>query len=79
MMSDSIRSLLQNRPFSSLSTSLGGYFLSLTEILTPLLRFFILFFSTVTAFSVAYVHYNEVRRIWNGKKKDTSTKDNSNS
>ena len=76
-MLDSIKSILNERPFSSLSTSLGGYLLSLTEVLTPFLRFLILAFSTITAFSVAYVHYKRARREWYGEK-DSSKKDNSN-
>ena len=77
-MLDSINHILNERPFSSLTTSLGGYLLSLTEFLSPFLRFLILVFSTVTAFSVAYVHYNRARRDWYGEK-DPSKKDNSNS
>ncbi len=77
-MLDSAKSLISNRPFSSLTTSFSGYLISLTEVLSPLLRFLILFFSTVTAFSVAYVHYNIARREWDAKK-DTSKENNSNS
>ena len=74
-MLDSIKLILNERPFSSMGTSLGGYFISLMDALNPVLRFLILLFSTVTAVSVAYVHYSRARRIWNGKK-NTSKKDN---
>lgn len=77
-MSDSIKAILHNHPFSGISTAMGGYIISLTEILSPLLRFSILVFSTVTAVSVAYVQYNKARRVY-GKEKNSSKKSNSNS
>ena len=78
-MLDSIKSLLSDRPFSSITTSLGGYMLSLSEFLSPILRFLILIFSSVTAISVAYVQYNKARRVWNAKEKDSRKKGNCNS
>ena len=59
---------------------MGGYMLSLSDILSPVLRFLILIFSTVTAISVAYVQYNKAWRVWNVKdKKEPRKKGNSNS
>ena len=59
---------------------MGGYILSLSEVMSPFFRFLILIFSTVTAISVAYVQYNKAWRVWNVKgKKDPSKKGNSNS
>ena len=76
-MSDSIKYILTNHPFSSISTSLTGYILSLADFISPILRFFILFFSTITAVSLAYLHYNKARSVWNAKK-DSRKKGNSN-
>ena len=78
-MLDSIKGILSERPFSSISTSLGGYFLSLVEYLSPVLRFSILVFSTVTAISVAYVQYNKARRVWNAKEENPNKKGSRNS
>ena len=59
---------------------MGGYMLSLSEIMSPFFRFLILLFSTVTAISVAYVQYNKAWRVWNVKgKKEHSKKGDSNS
>ena len=77
-MLDSIKSALDNRPFSGLTTSLGGYILSLSDFLSPILGFVILVLSTVTAISVAYIQYDKARRIWYAKK-NSSKKGNSNS
>ena len=70
---------LENHPFTGIGTSLGGYVLSLSDFMSPLLRFLILIFSTVTAISVAYVQYNKAWRVWNVNKKGPRKKDNSNS
>ena len=78
-MSDSIKTVLNNHPFGGVTASLVGYILSLSEFISPVLRFFILVFSTVTAVSLAYVQYNKARGVWNDHKKDTRKKDNSNS
>ena len=77
-MLDSIRNILSERPFSSIGTSLGGYLVSLSDMVSPFLRFLILVFSTVTAISVAYVQYNKAWRVWNVKKENSGKKDNSN-
>ena len=77
-MSDSIKTVLHNHPFGGVTTSLAGYILSLSDFISPILRFCILVFSTVTAVSLAYVQYNKARRIWNAQK-DPSKKNNSNS
>ena len=76
-MFSSIKELLDSHPFTGITTSLGGYVLSFSDFLSPILRFLILLFSTSTAISVAYVHYNKARRTWYGK--DSSKKDSSNS
>ena len=77
---DSIRAILDNHPLPGIGASLGGYMLSLSEMLPPFLRFLILIFSTVTAISVAYVQYNKAWSMWNVKsEKDPSKKGNSNS
>ena len=78
-MLDSIKVGLDNHPFAGVGTSIGGYILSLSEFISPLFRFLILTFSTITAVSVAYVQYNKARRIWNVKNKNTSKKGNNNS
>ena len=78
-MLDSIKTVLNDHPFGGIGTSLGGYILSFSEILHPVFRFLILFFSTVTAISVAYVQYNKAWGVWNVNKKGPSKKDNSNS
>ena len=79
-MLDSIKVALSNHPFKGVGAAMGGYILSLSDILSPVLRFLILIFSTVTAISVAYVQYNKAWRVWNVKgKKDPSKKGNSNS
>ena len=75
-MFSSIRDTLDNYPFTSISTSLSGYMISLFDIVPPLLRFLILVFSTSTAISVAYIHFSKARREWYGE--DSSKKDNSN-
>ena len=78
-MLDSIKVALSNHPFKGVGASMGGYVLSLSEMLSPFFRFLILFFSTVTAISVAYVQYNKAWRVWNDKSgKDSSKKGNSN-
>ena len=78
-MLDSIRVGLDNHPFAGVGTSIGGYILSLSEFISPLFRFLILTFSTITAISVAYVQYNKARRIWNVKNENTGKKGNNNS
>ena len=78
-MLDSIRAGLNNHPLAGVGTSIGGYILSLSEFISPLFRFLILTFSTITAVSVAYVQYNKARRIWNVKNENTSKKGNNNS
>ena len=79
-MLDSIKVALSNHPFKGVGASMGGYVLSLSEILSPFFRFLILFFSTVTAISVAYVQYSKAWRVWNVKdKKEPRKKGNSNS
>ena len=76
-MLDSIKVALNNHPFKGVGASMGGYVLSLSEMLSPFFRFLILFFSTVTAISVAYVQYNKARSVY-GKSKKPSKKGNSN-
>ena len=76
-MLDSIKVALSNHPFKGISASMGGYMLSLSEMLSPFFRFLILFFSTVTAISVAYVQYNKARSVY-GKVEKSSKKGNSN-
>ena len=79
-MLDSIKVALSNHPFKGVGASMGGYILYLSEALSPFLRFLILFFSTVTAISVAYVQYSKAWRVWNVKdKKEPRKKGNSNS
>ena len=79
-MLDSIKVALSNHPFKGVGASIGGYILSLSDMLSPFLRFLILIFSTVTAISVAYVQYNKAWSMWNVKsEKDPSKKGNSNS
>jgi len=76
-MLDSIRTVLHDHPFGGVGASMGGYVLSLSEMLSPFFRFLILFFSTVTAISVAYVQYNKARSAY-GKVKKPSKKGDSN-
>ena len=76
-MLTSLKDSLAARPFAGISTSIGGYILSLADFISPFLRFLILLFSTITAISVAYVHYTKARRTWYGKE-DTGKKGNSN-
>ena len=77
-MLDSIKVALSNHPFKGVGASMGGYILSLSDFLSPILRFVILVLSTVTAISVAYIQYDKARRIWYAKK-NSSKKGNSNS
>tara|TARA_B100001250_G_scaffold414497_1_gene453258 strand:+ start:1835 stop:2077 length:243 start_codon:yes stop_codon:yes gene_type:complete len=74
----SIKTFLSNNPFGGVGTSIGGYFISLSDALSPFLRFLILFFSTITAISVAYIQYNKAWRIKDAKE-NASKKDRSNS
>ena len=76
-MFSSIRDSLEAYPLAGVSTSLVGYLVSLSNLVSPALRFLILVFSTSTAISVAYVHFIKARKEWHGEK-DTSKKDNSN-
>jgi len=77
-MTDSIRAVLNNHPIPGMGASMGGYIISLSEVLSPALRFFILLCSTITAISIAYVQYNKARRVY-VKVKNSSKKGNSNS
>ncbi len=74
MKMESVKEILYNYPFRSLSASFSGYLLSLTEYVSPLLRFLILLFSTITALSLAYIHYNKAMGIYYGKKKKGNSK-----
>ena len=76
-MSDSIKAVLHNHPFGGVGTSLAGYILSLSEFLSPIFRFCILIFSTITAVSLAYVQYNKAKSVWNAQE-NPRKKDNSN-
>ena len=76
-MLDSIRTVLHDHPFGGVGASMGGYVLSLSEMLSQFFRFLILFFSNVTAISVAYVQYNKARSAY-GKVKNPSKKGDSN-
>ena len=76
-MLSSLRDSLDNNPYAGVGTSLGGCLLSLSEALSPLLRFIILILSTTTAISVAYIQFNKARRVWYGEK-NSRKKDNSN-
>ena len=73
-MLDSIKVALSNHPFKGVGASMGGYVLSLSEMLSPFFRFLILIFSTVTAISVAYVQYNKAWSMWNVKSKENPSK-----
>ena len=77
-MSDSIKTVLNNHPIPGMGASMGGYIISLSEVLSPALRFFILLCSTITAISIAYVQYNKARRVY-VKVKNSSKEGNSNS
>ncbi len=77
-MFPSVRDSMDNHPFTAISTSLVGYMVSLSDFISPALRFLILVFSTSTAISVAYVHFIKARRLWDGEK-NTGKEDNSNS
>ena len=77
-MTDSIKEVLNNHPFGGIGTAMGGYIISLSEMLSPIFRFLILTFSTITAISVAYVQYNKARRVY-GKVKKFRKKGRSNS
>jgi len=70
------RNSLETYPLSNIIASLSGYAVSFSDLLHPILRFLILFFSTSTAISVAYIQFNKARRLWHDK--DPSKKDNSN-
>ena len=77
-MLPSVRDSMDNHPFMGVSTSLVGYIVSLSDLISPALRFLILVFSTSTAISVAYVHFIKARRLWYGEE-DTGKENNSNS
>ena len=77
-MFSSIRDTLDSHPITNIFASLTGYLISLSDVISPSLRFLILLFSTSTAISVAYIQFNKARRLWYGKK-DSSKKGNSNS
>ena len=72
---DSIKVLLDNKPTTSLAGTLGGFFISLTEVLTPVLSFIILFASAITAVCLAYIQYKKARAY---VKKKSSKKSSSN-
>ncbi len=76
---DSVRAILSDHPFAGVGTSIGGYILSLSEFLSPLFRFCILVFSTITALSVAYVQFKKARSVWNGKDENPGKESDSNS
>lgn len=65
---DSVKTLLYNNPSAGLGTSLGGFLISLTDLLPPFLRFLILLFSTVTAISMAYIQYSKALGVYYEKK-----------
>ena len=75
-MMDSIKVLLDSKPTTSLAGTLGGFFISLTEVLTPVLSFIILFASAITAVCLAYIQFNKARTY---VKKKSSKKSSSNS
>lgn len=68
MKMDSVKTLLYNNPSAGLGTSLGGFLISLTDILPPFLRFLILLFSTITAISMAYIQYSKALGVYYEKK-----------
>ena len=76
-MLTSIRASLDSHPIANIFASLTGYALSLSDFVSPSLRFLILLFSTSTAISVAYIQFNKARRLWYGKE-NPSKKDDSN-
>ena len=70
------RDSLEAHPLVNVVGSLSGYIISLADFIPPILRFFILAFSTSTAISVAYIQFNKARRLWYGE--NSRKKDNSN-
>ena len=74
-MLDSIKTVLNNHPFGGITTAMGGYVISLSDMLSPFFRFLILIFSTVTAISVAYVQYNKARSAYDKAKKPSKKGD----
>ena len=75
-MMDSLKIYLDNNPGTSLVGTLGGFVLSLTEILTPVLSFIILFASAITAVCLAYIQLKKARAY---VKKKSSKKGSRNS
>ena len=76
---DTLKTVLSEHPFAGVGTSLSGYIISTIDFISPILRFLILFFSTMPAISVAYVHYNKARRSWNEGNTKPSKKSSRNS
>ena len=75
-MFSSVKTFLDTHPIANIFASLSGYAISLADFIHPFLRFLILFFSTSTAISVAYIQFNKARRLWYGE--NSSKKDDSN-
>ena len=75
MNPDSIEEILTEHPVIGVSGSLGGYLLSLMDILPDVMRLAILIASTVTAISLAYIHIKkalDVKRRSDVKRKRKS-------
>ena len=73
---DSLKIYLNDNPGTSLAGTLGGFVISLAEVLTPVLSFIILVASAVTAVSLAYIQFNKARAY---VKKKSSKKSSRNS
>ena len=76
---DTLKTILSDHPFAGVGTSLGGYVISTIDFISPVLRFIILLFSTITAIFLAYLHYKKARRWWNEENKKSSKKGSRNS
>ena len=73
---DSLKIYLDNNPGTSLAGTLGGFMLSITEVLTPVLGFIILFASATTAVCLSYIQFKKARSY---AKKKSSKKGSRNS
>lgn len=64
-----MKELLANYPGCGMVGSLCGYFISLIDYLPTFMRLIILLASTITAVSMAYIHYKKALKVKNDQKK----------
>ena len=64
-----MKEILANHPGCSIVGSLCGYVLSLIDYLPAVMRLVILLASTITAVSMAYIHYKKALKVKDGQSK----------